>query len=117
MARLEVALGDIKTFAADYVANDDGPAWHSGTNGEPGLLFTSYYSAVQLAAQSGAKTVAIPSISTGSKGYPVEDAAEIAVAALLEALADFMMIDQVTIVTDNEHDCEVFTNAIDGIFD
>jgi len=108
--------GEIAEFAADFVAKDDGPAWQGGTHGEPGLLFTAYYSAVQLAAQSGAKTVAIPSISSAA-GYPVEDAAEIAVAALLEALADFMMIDKVTIVTQNAHDFEIFTNAIDGIFD
>jgi O-acetyl-ADP-ribose deacetylase (regulator of RNase III) len=171
MARLEVALGDITTFAVDaivnaanenlnhgggvaraismaagpelqaasydighcetgqavvtpgfnlpakFVVHTVGPIWGGGTHGEPALLFSAYYRAVQAAAEVGAKAVAFPSISTGIYGYPVQDAAEIAVAALLEALADFMMIEQITIVTFSDEDFAVFTEAIDGIFD
>ena len=102
---------------AKWVVHAVGPVWSGGDKGEPGLLFSAYYRAVQRAAESGAKTVAFPSISTGIYGYPVEDAAEIAVAALLEALADFMMIEKVTIVTFSSEDFETFTNAVEGIFD
>jgi len=117
MSRLEVVRGDIATFEADAIATDDGPVWQGGDQGEPGLLFRAYYSAVQAAAQSGAKTVAVPSMATGKNGYPLQDAAEVAVAALLEALADFMMIDQVTIVTHGDEEFAVFTEALEGIFD
>ena len=117
MSRLEVVRGEIANFKADAIATDDGPVWRGGDQGEPGLLFRAYYSAVQAAAQAGAKTVAVPSMSTGSKGYPLQDATEVAVAALLEALADFMMIDQVTIVTNNDEDFAIFNQAIAGIFD
>ena len=117
MTRLEVVRGEIATFEADAIAKDEGPVWQGGDQGEPGLLFRAYYSAVQVAAQSGAKTVAVPSMSTGLQGYPLQDAAEVAVAALLEALADFMMIDQVTIVTHSDEEFGVYTDAIEGIFD
>ena len=117
MPRLEVALGDITEFSADVLVDDNGPVWQGGDQGEPADLFEAYYRAVQRVAESGAKTVAVPSMSTGTKGYPIEDAAEIAVAALLEALADFLMIDKVTIVTGSTEDFEVFTEAIDGLFD
>ena len=117
MPRLEVVLGAIANFNADAIATDDGPVWQGGDQGEPGLLFRAYYSAVQSAADTGAKTIAVPSMSTGSQGYPVEDAAEVAVAALLEALAAFMMVDKVTIVTSSAADFEVFGSAIEGIFD
>ena len=117
MPRLEVVRGDISSFEADAIATDDGPVWQGGDQGEPGLLFRAYYSAVQSAAETGAKTIAVPSMSTGAQGYPVEDAAEIAVAALLEALAVFIMVDKVTIVTSTVADFEALSSAIEGIFD
>ena len=40
-----------------------------------------------------------------------------AVAALLEALADFLMIEKITIVTYAENDLAVFSEAVDGLFD
>jgi O-acetyl-ADP-ribose deacetylase (regulator of RNase III) len=80
-------------------------------------LFKAYYRAAQVAAEAGAKTIAFPSISTGIYGYPIEDAAELAVAALLEALADFLMIEQITIVTFSDSDFEIFSRAVEGLFD
>ena len=117
MPRLEVALGAITEFSADVLADDNGPVWQGGDQGEPADLFEAYHRAVQSAAESGAKTVAVPSMSTGTKGYPLDDAAEIAVAALLEALADFLMIEKVTIVVATSQELETFTNSLDGLFD
>ncbi len=117
MPRLEVARGDIASFAADVIVEDDGPVWQGGDQGEPADLFEAYYRGVQRAAESGAKTIAVPSMSIENKGYPASDAAEIAVAALLEALADFLMVDKVTVVTNSAEDFEVFTLALDGLFD
>jgi hypothetical protein len=41
----------------------------------------------------------------------------LAVAAVLEALADFLMIEKITIVTFSDSDFEIFTSAVDGLFD
>jgi O-acetyl-ADP-ribose deacetylase len=102
---------------AKFVVHAVGPIWQGGGNGEPAQLFKAYYRAAQVAAEAGAKTIAFPSISTGIYGYPIEDAAELAVAALLEALADFLMIEKITIVTYAENDLAVFSEAVDGLFD
>jgi len=102
---------------AKFVVHAVGPIWNGGSEGEPGLLFKAYYRAAQVAAEAGAKTIAFPSISTGIYGYPIEDAAELAVAALLEALADFLMIEQITFVTFSDSDFEIFSRAVEGLFD
>lgn len=102
---------------AKFVVHAVGPIWNGGADGEPGLLFKAYYRAAQVAAEAGAKTMAFPSISTGIYGYPIEDASEMAVAALLEALADFLMIEKITIVTFSAQDFEVFSQAVEGLFD
>jgi O-acetyl-ADP-ribose deacetylase (regulator of RNase III) len=117
-----VATGDAVVtpgfnLPAKFVVHAVGPIWQGGTNGEPGLLFKAYYRAAQVAAEAGAKTIAFPSISTGIYGYPIEDAAELAVAALLEALAYFLMIEKITIVTYSEDDLAIFSEAVDGLFD
>ena len=102
---------------AKHVIHTVGPIWHGGQDGEPGLLFSAYYNAVRVAAENNLKTISFPSISTGIYGYPIEDAFEMAVAALLEALEDFKGIEQITIVTFSDDDYETFSEAVDGVFD
>lgn len=61
-----------------------GPIWHGGKSGEPETLSNAYRNCLQKAVEAGAKTVAFPSISTGAYGYPVQQAAEVALAAVAE---------------------------------
>lgn len=69
---------------ARYVVHTVGPVWRGGGGGEPGLLRSAYLNSLKLAAENGAKTIAFPSISTGVYGYPVEEAAEIALGVARE---------------------------------
>ncbi|MBO0768835.1 MAG: macro domain-containing protein, partial [Solirubrobacterales bacterium] len=64
-----------------------GPVWHGGTEGEPELLARCHRRCIELAAAHGCARVAFPAISTGVYGYPVEEAARVALAATREALA------------------------------
>jgi O-acetyl-ADP-ribose deacetylase (regulator of RNase III) len=61
-----------------------GPVWHGGSKGEPAKLASCYRRAIELAAANGLRSIAFPSISTGVYGYPVEQAAEIAVDTVIE---------------------------------
>jgi O-acetyl-ADP-ribose deacetylase (regulator of RNase III) len=64
---------------ATYVIHTVGPVWHDGTHGEPCLLASCYRTALELAHQHHARSVAFPAISCGAYGYPLEEAAAIAV--------------------------------------
>jgi O-acetyl-ADP-ribose deacetylase len=70
-----------------WVIHAVGPVWQSGHQGEPEQLASCYRRILAVADEVGARTVAIPAISTGIYGYPLEDAAQIAVDSLL-ATAD-----------------------------
>ncbi|CAM3717627.1 macro domain-containing protein [Deinococcus frigens] len=71
-----------------YVIHAVGPVWRGGNHGEAELLAGAYRRSLQLAAENGCPCVAFPSISTGVYGYPVEKAAPVALATILEFLAD-----------------------------
>jgi O-acetyl-ADP-ribose deacetylase (regulator of RNase III) len=64
---------------ARYVIHAVGPVWRGGYNGEPELLASCYRTSLQLAVKYGIRTIAFPAISCGIFGYPVQEAALIAV--------------------------------------
>jgi O-acetyl-ADP-ribose deacetylase (regulator of RNase III) len=83
--------GDAKlTGAGDlpvrHVIHGVGPVWRGGDAGEPKLLASVYRRAIELAAEHGDARVAFPAISTGVYGYPLDEGARVAIAAVREAL-------------------------------
>lgn len=72
---------------ARWVVHAVGPVWEGGEQGEPELLSNAYGSALRVAAELGARSVAVPSIGTGIYGYPVAAAAAVAVTAVRDATA------------------------------
>lgn len=69
---------------ARRVISTVGPVWHGGERGEPELLKSCYTSSLELALADGLDSIAFPAISTGVYGYPKQQAAEIAITAMLE---------------------------------
>jgi O-acetyl-ADP-ribose deacetylase (regulator of RNase III) len=86
------ATGDAKVTGAGalgvrHVIHAVGPVWQGGGGGEAQLLASCYRRAVELAAEHGCARVAFPAISTGVYGYPLDEAAEVALTATRDALA------------------------------
>jgi O-acetyl-ADP-ribose deacetylase (regulator of RNase III) len=80
---------------ARFVIHTVGPVWHGGQQGESKLLASCYRRCLELAAANGMTSVAFPSISTGIYGYPVDEAACVAVSTVQQALAEFPAIHEV----------------------
>jgi len=90
---------------ARHVIHVVGPVWQGGGYREAELLASCYRNALHLAAEMGLRSVAFPSISTGIYGYPVGEAATVALSTVasfltLEAVAPrhvrFVLYDPVT---------------------
>ena len=64
---------------ARHVIHTVGPVWHGGERNEPALLESCFRNSLVLAEANGIKTIAFPAISCGVYGYPIPDAARIAV--------------------------------------
>ena len=85
-----------------------GPVWRGGTEGEPELLASAHRRSLEVAFELGARTVAFPAISCGLFGYPPDQAALVAVAAVKPFEDDF---DEIRFVFLGEELREVFAAA------
>ncbi len=86
-------VGDAKVTSghglpAGMVVHAVGPVWRGGDHGEAGLLASCYRRSLELADEKGARSVAFPCIGTGAFGYPLREAAEVAVRTVMDHLED-----------------------------
>lgn len=96
---------------ARYVIHTPGPVWRGGQHGEPELLAACYRNSLRLVVANGLRTVAFPSISTGAYGYPIEEAARIALSTVAAYLKDHPEIERVIHVCFSQRDYEVYSRV------
>jgi len=83
---------------ARLVIHTVGPIWRGGKHGEPDTLANCYRNSLQVAVENEIKTVAFPAISCGAYGYPIHEAAQIAVTTTREFLTSEDKIEKVIFV-------------------
>jgi O-acetyl-ADP-ribose deacetylase (regulator of RNase III) len=64
---------------ARHVIHTVGPVWRGGSRGEAELLARCYRSSLEIAGTEAFRSIAFPAISCGIYGYPIDEAATIAV--------------------------------------
>src|SRR5450432_2241305 len=72
---------------AKYVFHAVGPVYRDGRHGEPDLLAGCYRKCLELAEERAVRVISFPAISTGVYGYPMQEAAEIAIREVKAHLA------------------------------
>ena len=98
---------------AKYVIHTPGPVWRGGGHREPELLASCYRESLRLAAEHGCKTVAFPAISAGVYGYPLDQAAAVAVGAVRAFLAEHPgPVETVTFVCFSQRVKDAFDKAL-----
>jgi O-acetyl-ADP-ribose deacetylase (regulator of RNase III) len=102
---------------ARLVIHTVGPVWHGGRQGEPSLLASCYRRSLALAGAHGVRSIAFPCISTGVYGYPLQDAAQVAVTTVREVLRVPSSIEEVVFCCFSAGDLAVYQRLLEDAQD
>lgn len=100
---------------AKYVIHAVGPVWRGGSKGEPQLLASCYSVSLNVALEHHIKTLAFPAISCGIYGYPIAQAAMIAVKETANFLERHQELEKVIFVCFDESVYQAYQHAMDSL--
>lgn len=89
---------DAYALPARWVIHAVGPVWGLGGQDKLDLLTDAYRNALDVADKLGAKSLAMPAISAGTFGFPIETAADVALRTVRDHLLGETGIERVTFV-------------------
>ena len=96
-----------------YIIHTVGPVWHGGDTGEPELLASCYRNALQLAHEHGLASIAFPAISCGIYGYPLVEAATIAIEECAGFLRDHASPEMIRFVCFSQSGQEIYIRLLE----
>jgi O-acetyl-ADP-ribose deacetylase (regulator of RNase III) len=99
---------------ARHVIHTVGPVWRGGTRDEPALLASCYQQSLRLAVEHQVRTIAFPAISCGVYGYPIPDAARIAIDTTTAFLATDDTLTQVIFACFGQPVLQAFQAALEN---
>lgn len=97
---------------AKWVIHTPGPVWHGGGRNEAALLSSCYHRSLEEAVRAGARTVAFPCISTGVYGFPLEQAARIAMETVRRFLEKEEKIEQVRFCCFSDREYQLYSKLM-----
>lgn len=99
---------------AAWVIHTVGPIWSGGSNGKSALLASCYHRCLEVAHEQEIRRLAFPAISTGNYGYPLDEAAAIALQTVIEELQTNSSFDLVRFVLKGRKTFDAFAAALDN---
>jgi O-acetyl-ADP-ribose deacetylase (regulator of RNase III) len=102
-------------LSSKYVIHTVGPVYEGGDDNKARTLASCYRESIHIADDHGIRSLAFPSISTGAFGYPVHEAAPVAIAAVIKALEATTAVQQVRFVLFHVSDCAAYVRAAEKL--
>jgi O-acetyl-ADP-ribose deacetylase (regulator of RNase III) len=100
---------------ARHVIHTVGPVYRGGDQGEAEKLASCHRESIRLADENGLTSLSFPAISTGAFGYPVSDAAKIAISAAIDALQSSNSVKLCRFILFDEDDLAIFQRTAQGL--
>ena len=97
---------------AKYVIHTVGPVYKDGSKGEAKLLKSAHLESLKLASAKGLKSISFPAISTGVYGYPVNEAANIALKTAIDYLQEHTDIELIRFVLFGDETYDIFSKEL-----
>ena len=104
-------------LAARYVIHTVGPVYSNGRRGEPETLASCHRESIRLADEHTLQSLAFPAISTGAYGYPVAEAAAVAISAVVDALLSTTHLSSVRFVLFDLSTLRAYSSAAETLSD
>lgn len=110
-------VGDAKItrgyrLPAKFVIHTVGPVWSGGVAGESRLLTSCYRRSLEIASERGFASIAFPSISTGVYGYPIRQAAKVAINTVTAFVQQPCSLERVIFCCYSEEDRQVYADLL-----
>jgi O-acetyl-ADP-ribose deacetylase len=110
-------VGDAKItpgfcLPAKFIIHTVGPVWHGGNTGEDSQLGSCYRRSLEVAYENDIRIIAFPSISTGIYGYPIMQAADVAVKTCNLVLKEITSQIEVIFCCFSEYDLSIYKKLL-----
>lgn len=108
----EAKLTKAYKLPVKFVIHTVGPVWLGGNHNEAELLENCYTNSLKLALEHHIKTIAFPSISTGVYGYPINEAARVAVYTCRKKLESLISDIDILFCCFSQSDLKVYESLL-----
>lgn len=108
----EAKITTAGNMPSKYIIHTVGPIYIDGTKDEDNFLYRTYYNSLKLADKYELNTIAFPSISTGAYSYPKEDAANIAIKAIMDFIDEKSKIEEGNFVLYDKKDFSLYEDIL-----
>lgn len=100
---------------APYIIHAVGPVYRDGRHHEARLLENAYRCSLEVAVENNIESISFPSISTGAYGYPLDQAAHIALCTVINYLGSHPEMKLVRFVLYDQKSFEAYAKALEDI--